>query len=258
MSNLLNYRLFFFVPFLYFFKTRLKNKSNKISWILIYIVPILLMVFFQGKVSFLSVLSIFIYITSIYTVYEMGYIWNDTETIKNEKEPTKRLSDIELKFYEKNKYLIYITRLTFVFLFSFYFISSNIYVFFITNMLAILILYLIYNSNRNILNLPLHFLLVCARFVAPVIAFTSVSFLWVAFVFPIINLLERASEKRFRLHFFYNFFLSDKKRGRYIYYIILFFICLYFNSPTSITVTVIYMFFYRFFSYELTSLWSEK
>lgn len=256
MLKLLGCNLFFFLPFFYFFKTRLKELKNKISWLFIYIIPILLMIFVNVNVNVnvTLVISIFLYILSVYAVYEMGYIWNDAETIKREDNPTLRLSKDELNFYNKNKKLIYTFRLLIVFIFSFYFIDSSIYYFYIVNMFTILILYLLYNNIRNRLNLPLHFLLVCFRFVTPVIAFSPINFLWVIFVFPVINLLERASEKRFSLKFFQDFLLSNKKQGRYIYYIILFFACVIYDSPISILVTVLYLFSYRFFSYEFIRL----
>ncbi len=258
MLNLLIYRLFFFVPFCYFFKTRLIKKSNKISWFFIYLLPILLVIFSEKNVNLSSVLSVFMYILSVYTVYEMGYIWNDTETIKNEKKPTRRLTVTELDFYEENKKLIYLSRLLLVLIFSLYFFGSNIYYFLLFNIFSILFLYVLYNSIRGVLNLPLHFLLVCFRFVTPVVAFTSISFIWVVLLFPVINLLERASENRFGLYFFNDFLLSDKKRGRYVYYLILFFILLLFNAPFSILITVVFLFFYRFASYEAIKLWSDK
>ncbi len=254
MLKLFGCKLFFFVPFLYFFKTRLKKLSSKLSWVLIYIIPILLIIFSTIAINVYVLLSISIYIISVYTVYEIGYIWNDAETIKKEDKPTLRLSKEELSFYEKNKKLIYSTRLSLAFVFSFYFINTSIFYLYVINIFCILILYFFYNTIRNRFNLPLHFLLVCFRFVTPIIAFTPVNFLWVILVFPLINLLERASETRFSLIFFQNFLLSNKKRGRYIYYLILLAFCFIFNAPISISVTVLYLFSYRLLSYEFMRL----
>ena len=65
---------------------------------------------------------------SFVNLYETGYIYNETETIKKEKDPTKRLTNEQLAFYERHKYLIYSERLLLSFILNFclsFFISCK-------------------------------------------------------------------------------------------------------------------------------------
>ena len=133
MSKLLNCNIFFFIPFMYFFQTRLKDKNKKLSWFFIYIIPIMIMIFGGREWVGYDFFSFIIYILAIYTSYEMGYIWNDSETIKNEINPTKRLSELELCFYEEHKLIIYTFR--FFILILLYFLIPEHFVFLLLLML---------------------------------------------------------------------------------------------------------------------------
>ncbi|HFO5149574.1 TPA: hypothetical protein ACHJRG_004980, partial [Escherichia coli] len=97
--------LFFFVPFLYFYKTRLRSIIKLISWGVIYLVPIFLSTFSFANIDYYFI-SYFVVLTLTYNLYEIGYIQNDTETIKKEHNPTLRLSRDELFFY--NNHRVYI------------------------------------------------------------------------------------------------------------------------------------------------------
>lgn len=44
-------------------------------------------------------------------VYEIGYIQNDTETVKRDDSPTWRLNGTELDFYYQHKRVVYISRI---------------------------------------------------------------------------------------------------------------------------------------------------
>lgn len=163
----------FFIPILYSIETRYARKLFKgvTLFLLVYLIPQ-----FVLKVCFASSCSILIWIISVVLVlnlYEVGYIENDTETIKKENKPTKRLSDEELLFYERHKIVIYITRLfiatgiSIVVLMQYNF---SIYSKLILAVLWMLLpLYHIYNSIRNIWNLPLLTILTSYRCIMPMI-----------------------------------------------------------------------------------------
>ncbi len=102
--------LFFFVPFLYFYKTRLRSIIKLISWGVIYLVPIFLSTFSFANIDYYFI-SYFVVLTLTYNLYEIGYIQNDTETIKKEHNPTLRLSRDELFFYNNHRVYIYFFRL---------------------------------------------------------------------------------------------------------------------------------------------------
>ncbi|EKT63115.1 WbuO protein [Providencia alcalifaciens Dmel2] len=210
----------FYIPFYYSFKTRFRTKIKLLSWFLIYVIPLLSITFIYSSSE---VSASLINIILFYTIYEVGYIFNDTYTIKKESSPTLRLSKNQLDYCEKNIIFICIFRLiTSIFLL---FVLKSIgfnWIYSLSVVTLIALIYCIYNSIRNKINLLLHFLLVNLRYTAVVIPFLSLyEILIVIFIFPIINLLERASEPRFGLTYFQKFLLSNKESGRYIYYLIL-------------------------------------
>lgn len=63
----------------------------------------------KGMFSFL--LCYFLSVMLVYNYYEIGYIQNDTETIKKENNPTLRLTMIQLQYYKSHFILIYSSRI---------------------------------------------------------------------------------------------------------------------------------------------------
>lgn len=250
--------ILFYTPFLYTIQTRLKSKAHVLSWLAIYIIPVFFCFSFFNEVGSIptiiskGVLGILL----IYNLYEIGYIYNDTETIKNETRPTYRLSSDSLDFYEKNKFSIYLLRFIAALIISIiiFILFKNVGFLFVA--WGIIILYAIYNNIRNIFNLPIHFLLVTVRFCSLLILYSPVDFekalIFMIFIFPVINTLERCSEKRFDLALFQNMTLCNKKDGRYKYYLALLlvsFVLLMLNATqTTVVFTTycIYFFIYRY------------
>ncbi|AWS49984.1 hypothetical protein AM461_03775 [Providencia rettgeri] len=240
----------FFIPFLYSFKTRFKRNIKLISWCLIYIVPLTFIAYIYSGSH--GIIITCINITLVYTVYEIGYIFNDVYTIKKESQPTLRLSLLERQYCESNLFFILLIRIiisTILILFLYYLDFNYIYSLIVASL--ILLTYIIYNSIRNIGNLFLHFILVNLRYTAVVIPFLnhSLEILIVVLLFPLINLIERASEKRFHLPFFQNCFLANKSSGRYTYYFLLSLILLLsFGLQYKLLWVSCYYFCFRFFS----------
>ncbi|PMG69729.1 hypothetical protein BCU85_06150 [Vibrio lentus] len=238
----------FFIPFLYFFNTRVLTYTKLISWFVVYFIPFLLLSFLALGPN--GVFFAMVTVIGIYSVYELGYIWNDAETIKFESNPTLRLNRRELIFYEKYKVGIYCARalisIVVVCLFDEFF--SDLTLFFIINLLLILFVYVIYNSVRNRLNLLLHIILVTLRcsfiFLYFGFEYFAVSFL----LFPLINFFERASQKRFDLPFFQRWILSNKRSGRYVYYLIVTPIVFFILDDYLVLCCVMFLFLFRFLS----------
>lgn len=216
----------FFLPFNYFYITRIKSKSKLLSWVMIYFIPLILILSYSKNINISDVISFFISCCLVYTLYEIGYIYNDTETIKNEDNPTLRLNIFQIEFYEKRKYEIYSCRLLISLI-----ITILLLLFFnstIQSVLcawSVLFLYAIYNSIRNRFNLVIHFCLVSVRYFSPIYIVTNdLSIIGIVILlFPIINLIERCGEKRFSLTFFQNGLFKNKDRLRIFYYL---FVCL--------------------------------
>lgn len=93
----------------YLLKTRLNSLAKFISWNIIYVFPLFYLAYI--KLNFVITIIDFVEILGsiivVYNFYEIGYIQNDTETIKRESNPTLRVSKDELEYYEENKWYIY-------------------------------------------------------------------------------------------------------------------------------------------------------
>ncbi|ECR4401997.1 hypothetical protein F1K14_15675 [Salmonella enterica subsp. enterica] len=253
----------FYIPFWYSQQTRFRAVTRFFSWTIIYLIPVLLsFMFLSPIVNFIYLLESFLGILLVYNLYEIGYIYNDTETIKNEVSPTLRLGYSQLQFYERNKKTIYFFRFTIA-------ISLTIIIFFsyensLTFLLAswfIIPTYVVYNSVRNRLNIPLHFVLVTLRYCSPVLLFSGINNVSVFFImillFPLINTFERCAENRFGLSFFKTFLLTNKKNGRYIYYMILLvggIFCYYYFKTYVCFVFSCYAFYYMMFRFLYTQV----
>jgi hypothetical protein len=243
---------FFFVPFMYFYHSRLKTLTKTVSWFSIYTIPIFILAFFSDIKSLNEILYLLVYIVGIYSIYEVGYINNDCETIKNEINPTTRLSQQELDYYNENALLIYFSRclisLVVFFVLSFYTEISFLYL--AVSYLGLLCVFFIYNSVRSIANLPLHFLLVVLRFSSFSLVFNlgyEMFFLSIL-IFPLINLVERCGESRFSLIFFQNKFFLNRNIFRVIYYFVLTLALFFLNVHDAALYASIYMLSYRAFS----------
>lgn len=187
------------------------------SWFLILPFPILAFSIMVNGTS--SVFSCVMTITAIYFLYEIGYIYNDAETIKTEKEPTLRLRADELEYYKKHKISIYLSRF---FVASILILMTCFEVESLIPMLVFLITptFHLYNHIRNNGTLILHFVLVTLRFSLPfyIISGSVIAFSASLLLFPVINIMERSSEKKFKLEIAQKNILGNCKSGRYIYY----------------------------------------
>lgn len=215
--------LFFYIPFYYTIVSRLHSAPKVFSWLIIYLFPqFIFTLYYLSTIDYnQALLRVSLGVLLIYTLYEIGYIYNDTETIKTEIHPTLRLDTSQLTYYYENRVLIYSLRIILALILSVIFIYLKQY-YFILLVWCIIPIYAIYNTIRNRWNLPLHFCLVVIRYCSVTLLLGGgVVFFYCLFLFPVINLLERCSEKRFHFPYFQTFIFSNKKDGRYKYYLAL-------------------------------------
>jgi len=205
----------------YFISTRLKSKGNKVAFLLFYLFPIIFLTYSYSTNFTSDFFQVLTLIALTYSVYEFGYLYNDTITIQKEVEPTLRLNQIEISFFKENIIQILSIRLiTFVTLVM---LSLYLVIDIVAFILLILlfITFFIYNNVRNKLNLFLHFILVSLKYFIPIIPLFSgekyLDLLFVLMLYPILNTLERATEKRFS-YISPDFFLVDYKNYGRIYY----------------------------------------
>lgn len=162
------------LPFYYTFKTRYNSISGKIGYILTNILPIYLYIYtFLKEKSLLKITIItLIAMCSYMSIYEIGYIFNDTITIKKEKNPTLRLTFQEILSVQKKIKKIVVQKiivsLIFIFFLKLILKEINIYNYIITFMLTISV-YCIHNFYRNSkITYITFFLLSTLRFFSPV------------------------------------------------------------------------------------------
>ena len=190
----------FYVPGAYTLKIRMKSWNKRLGLFCYHIVPTY---FLSSVIADFPIWAYLVAIVAFYTLYEIGYIYNDAETIKKEVNPSLRLTDADLQYYERNKWAVYVFRLFFfsILLFTGLSILGTRVLLSFFLILAELLVFLLYNNVRGRKSLPVFFLLELGKYV-PFAFFHYVQtnlFVWVAVVciyaFP--NTVERLSFKRY-------------------------------------------------------------
>jgi hypothetical protein len=252
--------MFFFLPILYSFTTRLNSNKKRIAWLLSYIIPIMICVFLiYNDYTYAECLALSIFIVlAIYSSYEIGYIYNDAELIKKEVNPTLRLTNENIQYYENKKTIIYLSRSVclVVLILVAWSVDSKIGFSVTLSCVAILFLYLIYNSIRNRYNIPLYSLLVYSRYFSIFICSVSLfdSFLlWL--VYPFCVTLEFMSKPRFKFKMKWIINNLDMFRAIYYSFILLSIVALnsIFIFDKIIYALVLYFFVFRTLSFIFLS-----
>lgn len=216
----------FTFPEAYFHSTRIKGKTQKISWYLVYLAPILFfLIEQQSKINEILFPCIILIILTNY-IYENGYIENDLITTKKEKNPTIRLEKKELLWGRENLKKIFAIRLLLTIILTTFLFTQKEKLHLpicISSLIAIQLLYLIYNRTRSINNLiiilPLSFL----RFFTPIISlnlFTpSVNLITsLIILYPLCKTIEFSKLKRFKLNVISKF-IGKVDNFRIVYYL---------------------------------------
>ena len=97
----------FLIPSYYMFYSRLKSKLERISWFIIYVLPIYILGLFYTSTDYLLYSLFFILGLFIFnSIYETGHMENDIKTILNEKNPTLRLETKDYEMFEEKYFII--------------------------------------------------------------------------------------------------------------------------------------------------------
>jgi hypothetical protein len=203
-------------------------------------------------------------VMALYNIYEIGYIQNDTETVKNESNPGIRLSEENFVYYELHKTHIYFWRLLLSIILAipfFLLLNFKSFIFFESSLVMILLLYQCYNRIRNRTLMATYFILISLRYIGPLMIISEhISYqtiLCVLMVNPIIKTISFKSTKPanetmhnliFRKYIiqFNPQRLTGYRAAAYTIELMVAFI-LYFNEIFSIKYVfpVLYMFIYR-------------
>lgn len=198
--------LFFYIPLSYLYHSRQKSLKKFLSWCCVYLIPTCTLAIIQSSLSLKAVLATLLGVFTVYNFYEVGYIQNDTETIKKESSPSLRLSSTDLIYYEKHKIFIYCMRFLIGIILSY----SLIYIlpqpqYFLLCAFSLLLIYQIYNRIRNRGNLFLYVFLISIRFCSiQLLFYPDIDWILLAcsfFVYPVPNILERASFPKYNISF---------------------------------------------------------
>jgi hypothetical protein len=194
----------FYIPFMYLYAVRLGTVAKFLSILIIYTIPTFYFFILHTGLHASSILVYFISFLLIYGLYETGYLQNDTETIKNEKNPALRLYKHNYDYYEKHKYFIYATRMLWCVVLSFVMLILNgftIYSYsFLVSAWAIIFAYQAYNRVRNNWGLLWLFILTVLRYFSYIYLFLDViSIQHVVALFlsyPLLKYMEMAARPR--------------------------------------------------------------
>ncbi len=217
---------FYYIPGAYVMKIRMTTLFKKIGLVCYHIIPACFLFFYFEQLSVFGVFKFAMLLVAFYALYEIGYIYNDTETIKRETTPTLRLSNYQLSYYSSNKHYIYGVRgVLFVLLLI---VSCNIskddsfWLCFIFCVIEFLI-FQIYNSVRGAVSIPVFFVLETFKYIPFLVAHpTKISYillLGVMAIYAIPNTIERISFPRYGCSFMMNLLPTKKS---YLYFRVLY------------------------------------
>lgn len=191
----------FFIPFTFTKRTRYNSSNKFVVYFITLIIPLFMLSFLQnfpsGIKTFNFYISFLIALVSYVNFYEIGYIFNECETIKKEKFPTKRLTDEHLSFYEKHKTIIYFERILLSLVLNIVlllFTSKKSVLLFSAAEIVLIAIFFIYNLVRGKITQLVYLFLSIAKYVTLLFVHSenlSLSvFIAAIFVFPLVRTLE--------------------------------------------------------------------
>ena len=195
----------FYIPFGYYYAVRLGTIPKLLSWLLIYVMPTA----FYAAIGYSGAPALFacnylLILIATFSLYECGYIVNDTISIRHEEQPAIRLYDYNFVYFERKKYYIFGARIliSLAALFALYALTEDMIMVIRTGtaLITMSILFAIYNRWRSRYNVWLYPFLVCSRYVPLMLLSPHPWEVWLLLFlsFPLLNALERFSMPRYR------------------------------------------------------------
>lgn len=251
----------FYVPFAYYYVVRLGTPAKFLSWILIYCMP----TWFYGilchhGITPLYMANYFIILCATFTIYELGYILNDTIAIQREKRPSIRLYPSNFQHFFRHSVAIVSSRLLFamVCLIALWLMndSSLSWLLTILNIVCIFPLFILYNHIRGANAVWIYPILVFSRYLPFVLPYSPswsiVFLLWVSF--PLLNAIERFSMPAYRYAFMQVLIPNEKSKTlfRVVYYVLVA-LALSLFFPCKWLLPIYVLGIYRLFVYVLVT-----
>lgn len=225
-------------PYLYTF---LYNRKGLEGWAYFFesYVALLMFVLLFMQNNF-DIIYFVVSMTSVMTIYELGYIENNTQAIKKEKNPTIRHTEKELLFLKKNYYKIAFYRymITFFLILGMSFYTNVIEL--IVGLIAIRISFYLYNEvfRKGITNRIIFSILRFLRYYVPISFFGEPAFL-LAGIIAFVNFINNFAWYR-RTKFYLPRFFGTKLFDAIIYFGI--FILLYSIEDSRLSYVFLYLF----------------
>lgn len=215
----------YFIPYTYGLESRSKSIFYKLSFIILIILPILITVIFFGGNNFKIYIEFALAFTSMYSVYEIGYMVNDTFTTSFEEFPSYWLPQKERKVINKI-YPLLISERVLIITIACYAMNvvnvKNLWLFIIE--LALLnILFSLHNCVRNRFNIVTNMLLQALKYCSVPVLFVNLNdypicIIVMCLAVPLIRSIEFLRKKRFNIKWAQN---MPFDLIRVIYYLVL-------------------------------------
>jgi len=256
----------YYIPFYYLVLSRLKSKIDRVSWIIIFIIPPFLLGLFFSEMDFLKYTLTFTLATLVfYSLYEIGYLENDIQTTKKEINPTLRISKYEYDYLDKNYSKIikikYITVFILVTLLTLIVEDIKRVELFIAVLIISRLFFYLHNFFRSRVNILTFFILAVTKYTMILFLVVpsdklALSIVMAIIIFPLLRTIEHASRNKY--HFTtYAKLIGNHDLLRLKYYLIILTITLtlyYFFHIESLSIMIallLYFFLFRLFSYLL-------
>ena len=216
-----NIKAAFYIPFAYLYCVRLRSIAKFLSWLLLYILPTA----FYASVSPVPYILV---LFATFSLYELGYIFNDAVAVRRETNPSLRLTDTQITYFLTHRWAIILTRVLIaaLCLYLLSFVHCTLYIVHCTLSLALMcLLFALYNRWRNRYNVILYVWLVFSRYLPFMcLAPHSISIYVLLFVsYPLLIGLERFSMPAYRWPFMRPLIPNEEAKAlfRVAYYLII-------------------------------------
>lgn len=207
--------LYKFLPVSYTVHSRISGTKELLSWIYLYPAYCMLLTYVYGSVDNLVIFPFVFF--AIISLYEIGYLFNDAKSIKNELNPTKRINDSWI-FHNFNKLIL--VRVIYILLFSFLIYCYDQGALFFRFFVFLSFLgfsFYIHNKLRGGINVLTFCLLSSAKYAATLMLIDDLVVFYMTFAaFPLLRTIEYCSIKGYCRNI--EFIASHLHEFRVLYY----------------------------------------
>ena len=212
-----------YLPFSYGWESRAKTWLDKISFFVIWLLPLFGLCALTAGISIRFVLRFLLAATAQYSIYEIGYLQNDFITVRHEKFPNYRLAESQREEMKKRLKGIVAARLSTAafccLLLAATGVEESAMFRFVSALVILMGCFGLHNWIRSRWNILTYLLLCSVKYSVLLLLFCPVKMLKmpllaIFFAFPFPRTLEHASKEKYGLCFL----KGSLHRFRLIYY----------------------------------------